>query len=249
MQNFTYAGNSPLSYTDPSGLMNCWDCGPIGGGGGGVGCSGSYADYGCSDCDPLLYDCYGVGGGWEGTISSPHPKFRGYKDLDPNRTMNEHLGLPAGMRLPSGDLLDIFGMGSGTCEFGACGGIADPFAEDEEGLPQALEVIAWCNQHPHLCTVSKYLLRKAFDQLQGKAAPGQDVGFDWLEQFGDCNHKLGENLGTTVEKATTIPRPANLDYLMPAREYRGCIDDVRNSFVSHAQWMFLEGLMKVWRLN
>jgi hypothetical protein len=51
------------------------------------------------------------------------PRFMGYKDLDPNRIMNESLGLPAGMRLPTGHILHIFGVGGGVgCEFGACGG-------------------------------------------------------------------------------------------------------------------------------
>ena len=43
--------------------------------------------------------------------------------------MNESLGLPAGMQLRTGGLLDIFGIGSGGCEFGACGDISFGFQQ------------------------------------------------------------------------------------------------------------------------
>lgn len=46
---------------------------------------------------------------------------RTYADLDPNHILTESLGLPAGMQLPTGGILDIFGVNT-QCEFGACGG-------------------------------------------------------------------------------------------------------------------------------
>ncbi len=113
--------NSPMSATDASGLDICdgWGCLPGGGGGGGGGCG----DADCWDpgsCDPFFGDCLP----WGYPVVPGPPKIQGYKNLDP---MTESLGLPAGMRLPSGDLLDIFTGGSGTCEFGVCGGGAMGF--------------------------------------------------------------------------------------------------------------------------
>ena len=154
---YAYASNSPLSYVDPSGLKNCFDCTDPGGGSGDCW---PYSDYGCSDRDPLLYDCYGPGG-WEGPISTPGPRFKGYKDLDPERTMNEHLGLPAGMRLPTGDILDLFGIGSGTCEFGACG--AGPMGfTDGQGAPD-LNILIYQGD---LWGIAKYFWRKALPRSQ-----------------------------------------------------------------------------------
>lgn len=118
---YAYAGNSPLANIDPSGLMMCDSNGCIFGDEGGD-CDPDFGD--CGGCDPIFYDCWGVGG-WAGPISSPQPEFKGYKDLDPNNVMNEHLGLPPGMQLPTGGLLDIFGIYVPGCEFGACGGGSD----------------------------------------------------------------------------------------------------------------------------
>lgn len=120
---YTFVMNNPMSANDPLGLdMNdCWD--PWWRGGGGAG--GGWGDGG--GCDPLFSDCGGSegSGGDVGVGSTPAPlKF---VDLDPNHTMTEHLGLPPGMMLPSGDLLSIFGV-STQCEFAACGPGVSPFA-------------------------------------------------------------------------------------------------------------------------
>jgi RHS repeat-associated protein len=125
LNRYAYVGNNPLSMTDVSGLMECDSNSCFGeGGGGGINWGGG--DGGIC----FLFWCWYPGGGGGGgngegggggSTPAPQPQFKGYEDLDPNRTMNDHLGLPAGMRLPTGGILDIFGIGVPGCEFGACG--------------------------------------------------------------------------------------------------------------------------------
>jgi RHS repeat-associated protein len=60
---YAYAGNSPLAFRDPLGLMECDsnNC-VLGPGDGGGGDCWPYSDYGCDTCDPLLYDCWAAAG-------------------------------------------------------------------------------------------------------------------------------------------------------------------------------------------
>jgi RHS repeat-associated core domain len=131
LNRYAYADNNPLSAVDPSGLMMCNDpyCvyGPPS-----VG-DGTGDDWG-GFC--FLFWCWGGGsGGSDAPAHAPQPEFKGYKDLDPTKIMNEHLGLPPGMRLPTGGILDIFGVGFGDgCEFGACGPGPSSFSPSSVGV-------------------------------------------------------------------------------------------------------------------
>jgi RHS repeat-associated protein len=118
LNRYAYAGNNPLSSTDASGLDDCGDFG---------GCCDPFPDMWCLG-DPGDGPGGGGpggdgGGSGDGGGEVPQvPRIIGHIDLDPNHIMTESLGLPAGTQLPTGGILDIFGIGPGTeCEFGACG--------------------------------------------------------------------------------------------------------------------------------
>jgi len=119
---YSYVGNSPLSFTDPSGLLSCGNCQSSDSGGGSGGVIEVIATLGVN----LLI------GEVEKRFS--HPSFHGSMkprpsdpestqasdDLDWDNALNDHLGLPAGGHLPGGGIGGLFGLPSG-CEFGACG--------------------------------------------------------------------------------------------------------------------------------
>jgi RHS repeat-associated protein len=97
---YAYVQNNPLSAIDPSGLMMCNGCGD--GGGGGPAGGGIWFPGGNGGAFCLFFWCWGGHGG-----GTPKPQIIGYRkfeDYDPGDIMNDHLGLPPGMRLPTGDL-------------------------------------------------------------------------------------------------------------------------------------------------
>jgi RHS repeat-associated protein len=194
---YAYALNRPSSAIDPTGLMMCNsnNCvlGPGEGGGGGD--CWPYSDYGCGDCDPLFFDCSGGGGGGGGGSEPSKPRFMGYKDLDPNRIMNESLGLPAGMRLPTGDILDIFGIGGGVgCEFGECGGIGNPFIQGG-AIAEDMAFVSWCDQYPRACALSVWGFKKAIDKWMDKGSPASGLPFKFDSQTIDCVSNLANDTG------------------------------------------------------
>ena len=117
LNRYSYVGNSPLKFIDPSGLD---EADPTTG-----FCAAEYT----------YEQCYGGGWGWGwdggggdgggGIAASPQkppapdtPEGTGQPDW--NDPWNEHIGLRQGMSLPGGGLGDLLGLPSGGCEFGVC---------------------------------------------------------------------------------------------------------------------------------
>lgn len=181
LNRYAYVGNNPLSATDPSGLVENNGGGP----GGGDWCDATDPTCDPGGCDPLFYDCngypgYGDGGSWEA------PEIKGYIDLDPHHIMTESLGLPAGMQLPSGDILDIFGIGSGTCEFGVCGGIGSSF---QQGASVAGTASEWCTTNPQTCAAIGAFLARVGSAIAAPVAASAML----LSMQGDRDPMSGAN--------------------------------------------------------
>jgi RHS repeat-associated protein len=166
LNRYTYSGSNPVGSVDPSGLM----MDPRGGDGGG----GGWGWEGGGFC--FLFWCWG---GDSGAPSPPKPEFKGYKDLDPDKIMNEHLGLPQWMKLRTGGILDIFGIGyGGGCEFGACGDIGNSFMQGG-----AISTAAgWCGENPGTCALGADLVA-----FFSKAIPIVAASAKLLTMTGDAD--------------------------------------------------------------
>lgn len=118
---YSYVGNMPLSYTDPSGLLY--------GSGSGGGCDTACVITSTGELAAGGFFVYGIYEGLKHLIGFGGPAFHGSLSPrpstgDPNWDGNfgESLGLPVnGPALGGGGIGGLFGLPSG-CEFGPCGG-------------------------------------------------------------------------------------------------------------------------------
>jgi RHS repeat-associated protein len=184
---YAYVQNNPMSATEPSGLMMCNGCGDdrVGGGGWGI----SWGGAGGSNCSFFLFFCWRS----KGSGAPKQPPIIGYKefeDYNSGNMMNEHLGLPPGMQLPTGGLIDLFGINAG-CEFGACGNIAG-------ALMPGSNVGMWaCGIAPSACRLNSPYLAQILALLGSairvggpSSLPSVPRPYDPILEYANCSAQV-----------------------------------------------------------
>jgi RHS repeat-associated protein len=137
LNRYSYVGNSPLGYTDPSGLARCGNCSGGDGNSGSTNISIPGIDWIVSQIESIFShpQC----------MSCDHPRQSGH-------IWDEHGGFHATPYSSIASMIgDVGGWYPGGCEFGSCGGTIG------DSLQQAGTIAApltFCQQNPALCTAA-----------------------------------------------------------------------------------------------
>jgi len=148
---YSYVGNNPLGFVDPSGLDGKSSTITTGGCTGAIMSGGAAwgADLAC------LFGLLHLFGGpsFHGTLR-PRPEGTGNPDwANVDGSLGETLGLPSDINWSkiNPGIAGALGLPDAGCEFGSCGDIGSIASSFTQGAAIAAP-LTWCGEHPTICT-------------------------------------------------------------------------------------------------
>jgi RHS repeat-associated protein len=162
LNRYSYVGNNPLTFTDPSGQDGCLaaiaagaEGGPIGEG---ISIGACVAElFGAGN---LLNDLVGLfsGPSFHGSLT-PRPESTGVPDWgnDPG-SFGESLGIGKGIKTGTWGVTSALGLPDAGCEFGACGGGPLGFQNGATTAPAPLD---WCGTDSNACLTGLWALLRS----------------------------------------------------------------------------------------